>query len=285
VLRLLWTVPVLLLDAYNLLFRSFASLPSAITGADDLPINAVYGMLAFIIRAVREQEPEHIVAAFDVPDVPTFRHRLYKQYQAQRGPMGGENAPDFQRQVGIARELLPQLGIPAISRPGFEADDIMGTLAVQLAMAGRDAIAVSTDRDLLQLIRPGVSILVPGKQQTLIESQEAVRARIGVDPEGVTSFKGLAGDASDNIPGLSGIGTKTASALVTQFRDLDGIYGNLGEIAPRQRGILRAGRELAYLYQDVATIRTEVPDVDAAALPPLLVTANSGSRELLKQFG
>jgi DNA polymerase-1 len=278
-------VPVLLLDAYNLLFRSFASLPSAIAGADELPINAVYGMLAFIVREVRERRPEHVVAAFDVPEVPTFRHQRYGKYQAQRGPMGGENADDFQRQVGIARDLLPRLGVPAVFHPGFEADDIMGTLAAQLADRGMEAIAVSTDRDLLQLVRPGIAILVPGKQGTLIGDDQAVRERIGVPPSGVTSFKALAGDASDNIPGLPGIGAKTASGLIARFENLDGIYHDLSEVPPRQRDILTAGKETAYLYQDIATIRTDVPGVSADALPSLEITAESGARALLKEYG
>jgi DNA polymerase-1 len=275
----------LLLDAYNLLFRSFASLPAKITGADQLPVNAVYGMLAFIVRAAREYEPEHIIAAFDVPDVPTFRHILYDRYQAQRGPMGGDNAPDFQRQVTLALQILPGLGIPAVSRAGFEADDIMGTLALQLANEGREAILVSTDRDLLQLVQPLISILVPGKEGKLIAGEDAVRERIGVVPSGVTSFKALAGDASDNIPGLPGIGAKTASALVTRYGSLDGIYANLEDIPVRQRAILQPGHDQAYLYQDVATIRTEVPGLSAAALPAPEIGPDSRPRELLGKYG
>lgn len=276
---------VLLLDAYNLLFRSFASLPAKITGADDLPINAVYGMLAFIVRAVREHEPEHIIAAFDTPDVPTFRHLRFADYQAQRGPMGGENAPDFQRQVAIAQGLLPRLGVPALAAAGFEADDIIGTLAVGLAGAGSGAIAVSTDRDMLQLVRPGISILVPGKENRLIDSDSAVRDRIGVEPAGVTSFKALAGDASDNIPGLPGIGAKTAAGLVTSYGTLDGVYAHLGELSPRHRSILDSGRDIAYLFRDIATIRTDVNGIDATPLPGLEITAESRPRELLRELG
>jgi DNA polymerase-1 len=277
-------VRVLLLDAYNLLFRSFSSLPSKITGTDDLPVNAVYGMLAFIIRAVREHEPTHVVAAFDVPDVPTFRRELFAPYQAQRGPMGGENAPDFQRQVALAEKLLPRLGIPALSRPGYEADDIMGTLAIHLAGNRSEAIAVSTDRDLLQLVRPGIAILVPGKEQRLVADDASVRDRIGVDPDGVTAFKALAGDASDNIPGLPGIGAKTAASLVTRFGDLDGVYNHLPELPARQEAILRAGRERAYLFRHLATIRTDLPDLHPGPLPTLDIGEESRPRELLARL-
>src|SRR5436305_6032713 len=100
---------VLLLDSYNLLFRSFTSLPATITAGDGLPINAVYGMLSLVLRLRQDMSPDHIVAAFDVPEVPTFRHRLFPAYQAQRGPLGGENAEDFQRQVTISADLFPRL--------------------------------------------------------------------------------------------------------------------------------------------------------------------------------
>lgn len=278
-------MPVLLLDAYNLLFRSFASLPSAITGADDLPINAVYGILAFIVREIRDREPEHVVAAFDVPDVPTFRRLRYDGYQSQRGPLGGENADDFQRQVAIALDLLPRLGIPVAFSAGFEADDVIGTLAVELANLGGEVLAVSTDRDLLQLVRPGIGILVPGKQGRLIADAEAVQDRMGVPPSGITSFKALAGDASDNIPGLPGIGSKTASALVNRHENLDAIYASLDELPHRHREILSAGKETAYLFCDIATIRIDVPGVSAAGLPRPEVSGESRPRELLKEYG
>ena len=126
---------------------------------------------------------------------------------------------------------------------------------------------------------------MPGKEQRLIDSATAVRERLGVDPEGVTSFKALAGDPSDNIPGLAGIGAKTASALVTGYRDLDGVYANLDQLPARQRGILETGRDMAYLFRDIATIRTDVPGISAASLPTLHITAESRPRELLRQYG
>src|SRR5262245_47669058 len=126
---------VLLLDAHNLLFRSFVTLPSSIT-AQGKPVHAVYGMLAAVLRLMRELEPEHVVAAFDVPSVPTFRHELYPAYQGQRGPLGGEQADEFSRQVAMAIDALPRLGLPALSYPGYEADDIMGTLACGCASDG-----------------------------------------------------------------------------------------------------------------------------------------------------
>jgi DNA polymerase-1 len=276
-------VPVLLLDSYNLLFRSFASLPQAITAHDERPINAVYGMLSFIARAVRENEPSHVIAAFDSPETPTFRNHLYSGYQAQRGPLGGEHADEFARQVEIAFEILPKVGIPTMRAPGFEADDIMGTLAVQIEEAGGEAIAVSTDRDLLQLITRGVSILIPSKENKRIETWDDVCERIGVGPEFVTTFKALAGDSSDNIPGLPGIGAKTAIGMVERFGNLDAIYEHLDELPARQAGILDAGRETAYLFQRVATIQTDVPGISAESLPELKITGDSKPRPILDE--
>jgi len=143
---------VLLLDGHNLLYRAFTSLPMAITGQDGQPINAVYGMLSTIIKLARDHGAEGAVAAFDVPDVPSFRHDLYPGYQAQRGPLGGDHAEEFRRQVDLAQRILPLTGVPALIAPCYEADDIMGTLATRLAGTGDTALIVSTDRDLLQLV-------------------------------------------------------------------------------------------------------------------------------------
>ncbi|MGI8827033.1 MAG: 5'-3' exonuclease [Chloroflexota bacterium] len=247
-----------LLDAYNLLFRSFCSLPSSILGPDEKPINAIYGMLGFLLRLQREAGAGHLVAAFDTPEVPTFRHRLYPEYQAQRGPMGGEKAGDFERQIHLAQRLLPALGITCLTAPGFEADDILGTLA-QRAKGGKTAAhVVSTDRDVLQLVGGGITVVTPDSTLKRFQNDEDVRARLGVTAGGVPAWKSLAGDASDNIPGVSGIGAKTASRLVNEFGTLDRIYESLHLVEPRSRKLLIAGRKQANLFLEVVTIRTDL---------------------------
>jgi DNA polymerase-1 len=277
---------VLLLDAYNLLFRSFTSLPPGITAGDGLPINAVYGMLAFVLRLKQDIAPDHIVAAFDVPEVPTFRHRLFPAYQAQRGPLGGENAEDFSRQVGIAFELFPRLGVPAVAVPGFEADDVMGTIGTAAGASGDRAVIVSTDRDLLQLVSKGIEILVPGKGNQEIRTEHEVIARIGVAPHAVTTFKALAGDASDNIPGLPGIGTKTAISLVERLGVLDSIYQRLDEVPARPQAVLREHRAEAYLYREIVTVRTDIAlPLDPRHLPRPSFDAGDRVRTLLDRHG
>ncbi len=274
---------MLLLDSYNLLYRAFSSLPRAITDSSGEPINAVYGMLSSILRLWRDLQPDHIIAAFDMPDVPTFRSTLYPPYQAQRGRLGGDHADDFARQVSLARTLLPLLGIPAISLPRYEADDVMGTLACQVRAGGGESTIVSTDRDLTQLVGPGISIFVPSKEPAILASDEDVRGVMGVDPDGVTTFKALAGDPSDNIPGVRGIGRTGAANLVREYHNLEAIYRSLDNHRPRTASALRAGEHDAFLFRDIVTIRTELdlPPI-LSELPQLLLDEHSRVRQLLQ---
>ena len=273
---------VLLLDGYNLLFRAFTSLPSAIVSRDGLPINAVYGTVSATIRLMRDLDATRVVVAFDTPDVPTFRHVLFPAYQGQRGPMGGENADDFARQVEIAFQVLPLAGVPAVRAPGFEADDVLGTLALRLAASGGQALIVSTDRDLLQLVRPGVEVISPGNPPIHARTEDDVIARLGVRPERVTDFKALAGDASDNIPGLSGIGTKSAATLVNEYGAIECIYDRLPEIPKRVAARLEGQLDTALLLRDVVTIRTDLPvDLDPSALPEPALRSDSRVRDVL----
>ena len=277
---------LLLIDGHNLLYRSFVSLPAAITTREGAPINAVYGTLAAILRFARDFNSTHVVAAFDVPETPTFRHRLYPPYQGQRGPLGGDQAVEFARQVEVAKDALPRIGVPALACPGYEADDIIGTLACSAIRAGSSAILVSTDRDLLQLVQPGIEVFSPGPKAIRVLDAEGVRARLGVGPEGVTTFKALAGDASDNIPGVPGIGTKIAASLVNEYGDLESMFARLDELPARTATLLKAGQEEALLFRTLVTLRT---DLDLALplhdLPTWPFDANSRVRQLLTDAG
>jgi DNA polymerase-1 len=269
-----------------LLFRAFTTLPPSIVGPDGQPINAVYGMLGTVLRIIRDLEVGHAIAAFDVPEVPTFRHEMYPGYQAQRGPLGGENSADFMRQVGLAREILPGAGVGAVALPGFEADDIMGTLAWALAGAGRRTIVVSTDRDLLQLVRANVEVLIPGSPPREVCDESQVREVFGVAPEGVTTFKALAGDASDNVPGVRSIGKKTAADLVNSFGTLENIYSHLEELPGRVARALEAGQANAFLYREVVTIRTDLAlPVDLDSLPEPAFPRDASARTVLDALG
>lgn len=274
----------LLLDAHNLLYRSFTSLPRSITDDNHQPINAVYGMLAYMVRLSRELSAEHMLAAFDTPEVPTFRHRLYPAYQGQRGPLGGEHAEDFARQVGIAQAVLPRLDVPALGSPSYEADDILGSLACRLAEGGEQCIIVSTDRDLLQLVGPRIETMAPGNPPRLARDEGDVRERLGVAPSGVTTFKALAGDASDNIPGVRGIGAKTAVSLVNECGSLEAIYSTLVTLPSRLQALLVAGRADAFLFRQVATVVTNL-DLGVEPVPRHAFEPDAKPRQLLRDAG
>jgi DNA polymerase-1 len=268
------------------MYRSFTTLPRSIVGADDQPINGVYGLLTFLSMSMRQFGTDRLVFAFDTPGFSTFRHDLYPDYQGQRGALGGEHADDFARQTSILQEISRGLGIPVVARERFEADDLIGSLAVALASAGEEAIIVSTDRDLLQLIRPGVEMYSPVKPPLWARSAEDVRARLGVPPDGVTTYKALAGDASDNIPGVAGIGDKTAASLVDTYGSLENIYDRVEELPARVSGRLTAGRDAAFLFREVVTVLTdlEVP-VDEVLQAHAKISADDTSRQILKRFG
>lgn len=281
-----FSMTVLILDAYNLLYRSFVSLPQAIVADDGRPINAVYGMVATMLRLLGELPAAHLIAAFDEPDTRTFRQELYPHYQAQRGPLGGDDADEFARQVGLARETLPRVGIPTLSQARYEADDVMGTLACRALEAGMCAALVSTDRDLLQLVRPGIEVVVPGSAFKRLGDAAAVRDRLGVEPEAVPTFKALAGDPSDNIPGLPGIGAKTAARLIAEYVTLEEMYAHLDELSARLANTLSAGRQDAELFRSIATIVTDLPlPIHMSALPVPSFTGGARVREILNVMG
>lgn len=280
------TLTVLLLDGHNLLYRAFTSLPASIEARDGRPINAVYGLVSTIIRLAGDTESTQAVAAFDVPNTPTFRHRLYPTYQGQRGPLGGENAADFARQTSIAGEVLPSMGVPVLRCPGYEADDILGTLSLSLAKRGDRSVIVSTDRDLLQLVRPGIQILAPGNPPVIARNSEDVRARLGVDPGGVTEFKALAGDTSDNIPGVGGIGVKTAAFLVNEYGNLETIYDNIMLLAGRLQTNLARDRALAFLFRQLVTVLTDLDlALEPAEIPTLTLPDGLKVRDILEAAG
>lgn len=277
---------LLLLDGHNLFFRSFVTLPMSIVDGDGRPINAVYGLVAAILRLTRELEPTHIVATFDEPSVPMFRHKAYPAYQGHRGPLGGENAVEFQRQVSIARQVLPRLGVPAPAQPGYEADDVIATLATRNTLAGARSVIVSTDRDLLQLVTATVEILVPGAKPLRIRDAADVEARLGVAPDRVTTLKALSGDPSDNIPGVKGIGVKTAQSLVRQFGTLEAIYAHTDSLTKRVAQALSSGREDAFLFRSIVTLVTDLDIIlDVASLPNNRFSPDAKVRELLAESG
>ncbi len=244
-----------LIDGNALVHRAFHALPPLTSPKGEL-VNAVYGVATMLLKVLQEMHPEYAAAAFDTP-VPTFRHVEFDGYKAQRGP-----APEgLHEQFGRVRELLEDLGIPIYRVDGFEADDLLGTLSRQAQQQGVETVIVTGDTDALQLVAPEITVLTSRKgfTDTVLYDEQGVRERYGVEPAQLVDLKALKGDASDNIPGVPGVGEKTASKLVSEFGSLDGIYAGLDRLPEKQRQLLTTYRDQAYFSRRLAQIVCDVP--------------------------
>ena len=247
---------LVILDAMSLIHRAYHAVPRHFATSSGEPTNAVFGFTNILLRVVEELSPDHAAAAFDLPG-PTFRDEMYEPYKAHR------EAPDdmLVAQFGRIRELLEVLGIPIYDLEPYEADDVLGTLARQAEADGFDVWLITGDRDALQLVTPHVRVLStnPRTGQPLIYDEAAIADRWGIKPSQVIDFKGLVGDSSDNIPGVKGVGEKTASTLLKDYADIDDIYAHLENLRPAIRRRLEGQEEVAYLSRRLATIVCDVP--------------------------
>ena len=260
---------LLLIDGYSLLYRAFFSSPP-LTTKDNQPTGALYGFLRMVLRLIDDAQPECALVALDA-HAPTFRHDSFAAYKANRSI-----APDdLSAQTRRVREMLEGLSIPYYDHAGYEADDILGTLSRLGAERGDDVTIVTGDGDALQLVNERVSVMLTRKGVSELDcyTPDAVRARYQFDPEFVPDYKGLRGDSSDNIPGIPGIGEKTAIKLVSEFGGMEAIYENLEKIKPpRIQGLLETHRDIAFQSRDLARIVTDLPleiDLGACDLPLL----------------
>ncbi len=247
---------LLLFDGNALLHRAFHALPPLTVSKTGEPVGAVYGFARTLIKVLNDFKPTHWAVAFDRP-TPTFRHIEFEQYKAQRPP-----APDeLKRQSGRVRQLAESFGMPIFEIDGYEADDVLGTLSCQASAQGIDTIIVTGDADAMQLVSPKVQVLVPQRTfgDVTLYDEAAVQQKYGVAPAQIPDLKGLKGDPSDNIPGVSGIGEKTAVKLIQQFGSVEGIYQHIEEVTPKIRELLVTGEEEAQRSKRLASIVTEVP--------------------------
>ncbi len=247
---------LIVLDVASLLHRAYHAVPKHFATAAGEPTNAVFGFTTTLLRIVDLLAPTHAAAAFDLPG-KTFRDDMFEDYKAGRP----ETDEALVVQFGRVRELLDVFGIPSYDLESYEADDVLGTLAVQAERAGFDVFLVTGDRDAYQLVTPHVRVLSsnPRTGEPVIYDAAAIRERWGVAPDQVVDFKGLVGDSSDNIPGVTGIGEKTASKLLQQFADIDEIYAHLDDVAPAARRRLEDQRDRAELSRELARIVTDLP--------------------------
>lgn len=249
---------ILLIDGHSILNRAFYGLPD-LTNSEGLHTGAVYGFLNILFKVLGEEKPEYLAVAFDRSE-PTFRHAKYPEYKGTRKPMPQE----LKKQIPLLREMLEKMGIATVSLAGFEADDILGTLAKKGEEKGLDVIILSGDRDLLQLATKKTMIRLPrtAKGQTVIEDykEDQVQERYLVSPAQIIELKALMGDPADNIPGIPGVGEKTAIRLLVEYGSIENAFSHVEEISQkRARESLRENYQMAQLSKELATICTNSP--------------------------
>ncbi len=257
---------LVIIDGNALVHRAFHALPE-LTSPQGKPVNALYGFLLVFLKALKDLEPDYIAAAFDLPG-PTFRDKLYKDYKAKR-----VKAPDeLYEQIPLVQGFLGLFDVPVFEKQGYEADDVIGTIAKQAVKKQispeLEVMIITGDLDALRLVDKNIRVftLRHGLKDTIIYDEEKVKERYnGLRPEQLTDFRALRGDASDNIPGVTGIGEKTAIDLLNKFGSLDKIY-SLSEKGEKLEGVresvqkkLRDYKEQAYFSKSLAKIELNVP--------------------------
>ncbi|HQE92458.1 MAG TPA: DNA polymerase I [Anaerolineae bacterium] len=249
------TQKLVLVDGHSLAYRAFHALPPEMKTSTGELTNASYGFAAMLFNVLADENPDYVIVTFDKG--PSFRTRDYAEYKAHREKM----PPEMRGQMERIREIVTALGIPIVELEDYEADDLLGTLALQATQAGLDVVIVTGDRDALQLVDERTTVLTSGRRfsDTLRYTPEMVREKYGLEPHQLIDLKALTGDPSDNIPGVPGVGEKGGIALLQKYGSLDGIYAHLDELPPRYRSALAENRDLAYLSQRLGRIVRDVP--------------------------
>ena len=247
-----------LIDGHSILNRAFYGVP-IFTNSEGLHTNAVFGFLNIMFKIIDSKQPDYMAVAFDVHQ-PTFRHEMFKDYKGTRKPMMEE----LREQVPVIKELLQKMNITTVELPGYEADDVIGTLSKKGEKAGMEVDVISGDRDLLQLASDHITICIPKtkKEQTTVKeyNTEGVRKLYKVTPTEFIDVKALMGDSSDNIPGVPGIGEKGATAIISQFGSIENAYDHADEISnTRNRNALLNNYEMAQMSKTLATINIQSP--------------------------
>jgi DNA polymerase-1 len=248
---------LMLLDGNSLAYRAFYALPAEnFKTKSGLTTNAVYGFTAMLINLMRDESPTHIAAAFDVSR-QTFRSERFPEYKATRSATPDE----FRGQIDITREVLTAMGITALSEPGFEADDIIATLATQADESGYRVLVVTGDRDALQLVNPDITVLYPIKGVSTLTryTPEAVMEKYGLTPEQYPDFAALRGDPSDNLPGIPGVGEKTAAKWIVEYGSLQGLVDNVDTVRGKVGDSLRENLSTVLLNRDLTHLVRDVP--------------------------
>ena len=274
---------LILIDGHSILNRAFFGIPD-LTNSEGIHTNAMYGFLNIMFKFIDEEKPDYITVAFDLSE-PTFRHKAYEAYKGTRKPM----APELKQQVPLIKELLRTMNITVIEKAGYEADDIIGTIAKRSAAAGIDVSVISGDRDLLQLAEEKIQIRIPKTKKGVTEVEnyypEDVVALYGVTPLEFIDMKALMGDTSDNIPGAPGVGPKTASAIIQKYHSVDNVLAHLDELKPpKAQKSITENAEQVKMSRFLAEININVPldyNIENAGIGDFY---NPASYELFKKY-
>lgn len=274
---------LILIDGHSILNRAFFGIPD-LTNSEGIHTNAMYGFLNIMFKFIDEEKPDYITVAFDLSE-PTFRHKAYEAYKGTRKPM----APELKQQVPLIKELLRTMNITVIEKAGYEADDIIGTIAKRSAAVGIDVSVISGDRDLLQLVEDKIQIRIPKTKKGVTEVEnyypEDVVALYGVTPLEFIDMKALMGDTSDNIPGAPGVGPKTASAIIQKYHSVDNVLAHLDELKPpKAQKSITENAEQVKMSRFLAEININVPldyNIENAEIGDFY---NPASYELFKKY-
>ena len=276
---------LLIIDSNSLINRAFYGV-RFLSASDGTPTNAIFGFLMTLMKLIDENKPDYICAAFDLK-APTFRHKMYDQYKAQRKPM-----PDGLRvQMPVAKDILREMKINILEKEGYEADDIIGTVSRLCEESGVECLIATGDKDDLQLASKKTKVLLTvtkqGNTDTDVYTDKEVFERYGVTPSEFIDVKALMGDSSDNIPGVKGIGEKTAMTLIGKAKSIENLYENLEDwgITPANLKKLAEDKDMAFLSKTLATIDRFVPmDFDFSENEPVDFTENTGLYDILKKL-
>ncbi len=282
---------LVLLDGNAILHRAYHALPPTFTAPDGRMVNAVYGFTTMLLRLITDLKPTHVAVAFDRPK-PTFRKELFEGYQAKRPKMDEE----LVGQIAPIHDVIAAFGIPIYEQDGYEADDVIGTIATNAAKKKIDQVIIVTgDRDILQLVRDEkVYVYMPtkGLSEAKLYDEKEVKVRLGVAPKHIVDYKSLAGDPSDNYPGVAGIGPKTAADLINTFGSIEALYKAIDKKEKRASTIsagvqekLVSGRKMALLPKQLAAIHTDVALDNGKDIPPIGNLDTPASRAALEALG
>lgn len=247
---------LVLIDGHHLMYRAYWAIPRTLRTRAGLQVNAVFGMVSMLLAILKQESPDALLLCFDAGE-ETFRHQEHAAYKEGRP----DTPEDFYQQIPLITEVVDAFGFPRVADPTYEADDFLGAYALAGERAGMRVSVVTGDRDALQLASDAVRIIIPhkGYREAEVLGPEEVRKKYGVRPDQIPAWKGLAGDLSDNLPGVHGIGPKGAAKLLQQFGTLEALYSRLSAVPPTLRQKLAEGREQAFFCQRMAQLVRDIP--------------------------